>query len=71
MLSHCVLSKHLLRNITCLFINCLEHLFTYTILGLISIITILTCLINRIYYGSPILLLSFYRVAEDQFPFLM
>ena len=40
-------------------------------LVLISIITILMCLINRIYYGSPILLLSFYCVIEEQFPFLM
>ena len=38
---------------------------------LISIITILMCLINRVYYGSPILLLSFYCVMEEQFPFLM
>ena len=38
---------------------------------LISIITILMCLINRIYYGSPILLLSFYCITEEQFPFLM
>ena len=35
-------------------------LFTSPILVLISIITILMCLINRIYYGSSILLLPFY-----------
>ena len=38
---------------------------------LLSIITILMCLINGIYYGSPILLLSFYCITEEQFPFLM
>ena len=65
MLSHCVLSKNLLRNITCLFIYYLEYLFIYLIylplqiLVLIRIIRILMYLINRIYYGSPILLLSF------------
>ena len=42
-------------------------LFTLPILVLISIITISMC----IYYGSPILLLSFYCVTEEQFPFLM
>ena len=36
-----------------------------------KIVTILKCLINRIYYGSPILLLSFYCLTEEQFPFLM
>ena len=78
MLSHCVLSKNFLRNVTCLFIYLLFsvlvyilNLFTLPILELISIITILMCLINGIYYGSPILLLSFYCVTEEQFPFLM
>ena len=47
------------------------NLFTLPILVLISIITILMCLINRIYYGSPILLLSLYCVTEEQFPFLL
>ena len=47
------------------------YLFTLPILVLINIITILMCLINRIYYGSPILLLSFYYVTKEQFPFLM
>ena len=62
MLSHCVLSKNLLRNITCLFIYYFRvliyilNLFSLQILVLISIITILMCLINHIYYGSPILL---------------
>ena len=74
MLPHCVLS----RNITCLFIYLLFrvliyilNLFTLPILVLISIITILMCLINRIYYGLPILFLSFYCATEEQFPFLM
>ena len=47
------------------------NLFTLPILMLISIITILMCLINPIYHGPPILLLSFYCVTEEQFPFLM
>ena len=78
MLPHCVLSKNLLRNITCVFIYLLFrelidifNLFTSHILVLISIIAILMCLINRIYYGSPILLLSFYCVTEEQFPCLV
>ena len=78
MLPHCVLSKNLLRNITCLFIYLIFrvfiyilNLFTLPILILISITTVLMCLINRIYYGSPFLLLSFYCVTEEQFPFLM
>ena len=49
----------------------LIYLFTLPILVLISIITILMCLINHIHYGSQILLLSFYCVTEEQFPFLM
>ena len=76
MLSHFVLSKNILRNIACLFIILgylfiILNFFTLPILVLISIITILMCLINRIYYGSPILLLSFYYVTEEQFLFLM
>ena len=47
------------------------NLFTLPILELISFITILMCLINHVYYGSPILLLSFYCITEEQFPFLM
>ena len=47
------------------------NLFTLHILVLISITTIIMCPINRIYYGSPILLLSFYCVTEEQYPFLM
>ena len=43
-------------------------LFSLPILVLISITTILMCLINCICYGSPILLLSFYCVTEEQFP---
>ena len=39
------------------------NLFTLPIFVLISITTILMCLINRIYYGSPILSLSFYCVT--------
>ena len=41
------------------------NLFTLPILMLISIITILMCLINHVYYGSPLLLLSFYCVTEE------
>ena len=56
MLSH----RDLLRNITCyLFIIYILNLFTLPILVLISIITILMCVINHIYYDSPILILSF------------
>ena len=44
------------------------NLFTLPILELISIITIVMCLI---YYSSQILLLSFYCVTEEQLPFLM
>ena len=47
------------------------NVFTLPILVLMSIITILMCLIYRIYYVSPILLLSFYCVTEEHFPFLM
>ena len=64
--SHCVLSKNLLRNPTCLFIYVLFRVLIYIlnlstlpILLLISIITILMCLINRIY-----LLLPFYCVNK-------
>ena len=39
------------------------NLFTLPILVLISIITILMCLINHMYYGSLVLLLSFYCVT--------
>ena len=47
------------------------NLFTLPILVQIRVITILMCLINRIYYGSPILVLSFYSVTEELFLFLM
>ena len=58
---------HLLFRILIYILN----LFTLPIIVLISITTILMCLINHIYYGSPILLLSFYCVTEEKFPFLM
>ena len=56
MLSHCVLLKNLLRNSTCLFIyyfrvlSYILNIFTLPVLVLISIITMLMCLINRTYY---------------------
>ena len=65
------------KNICCLFIYYFRvlidvlNLLTLPILLLICIITILMYLINGIYYGSPILLLLFYCVTEEQFPFLM
>ena len=75
MLSHCVLSKNLLRILLAyLLFRVLIYiliLFTLPILVLISIIKILMCLINRIYSGSPTLLLLFYCVTEEKFPFLM
>ena len=49
----------------------IHNLFTLPIVVLISIITILMCLINRMYYGSPILLFLFYCVTEEQFPFFL
>ena len=69
MLSHCVLSKNLLINITYLFIYYfrvliyLLNLFTLPILVVIGIIIVLMCLINCIYYGSLFLLLSFLCVT--------